>query len=118
MANIPAATPSTADGVDITTPATAAQASMTMANDGRTVLHVKTGATTANLTFVPQAKLADGSTAGMSGASLVKALAANKNYVFGPFSPSVYNDANGELNMTFSATTSIVVQAQRVNQVA
>jgi hypothetical protein len=114
MANIPAATASTADGIDITTPATAAALSMTMANDGLSLLHVKTGATTATLTFVPQRKMADGSTAGMSGTSLAKSLLANKNYVFGPFSPSVYNDSNGELNMTFSAITSIVVQAQRV----
>jgi hypothetical protein len=117
MANIPAAMPATPLGIDITNPATAALASMTMTNDGKTQLHIKTGATTANLTLLTQAKLADGSAAGIAGTNPVIALAANKNYVFGPFSPGVYNDTNGELNMTFSAVTSIVVQAVRVNPV-
>jgi hypothetical protein len=117
MANIPAATAATPLGVDITTPATAAALSMTMANDGKTQLHIKTGATTANLTLTVQSKIADGSAAGIAGTNPVIALAANKNYVLGPFSPGAYNDANGELNMAFSAITSIVVQAVRVNPI-
>lgn len=115
MANIPAAAAATPLGIDITTPATAAASTMTMANDGKTQLHVKTGATTANLTLTVQKKIDDGSAAGIAGTNPVIALAANKNYVLGPFSPSVYNDANGELNLAFSAITSIVVTAIRVN---
>jgi hypothetical protein len=117
MANIPAATSSSPLGVDITTPVTAALSSMTMANDGKTQLHIKTGATTANLTLTTQSKVQDGSAAGLVPTAPVIALAANKNYVLGPFSPSVYNDANGELNMAFSAIASIQVQAVRVNPV-
>ena len=115
MANIPAATQVTAAGLDITTPATAALSSMTMANDGRTLLRVKTAATTANLTLTVQSKIQDGSAAGVSASNPVIALAANKDYVIGPFPQGVYNDANGELNIAFSAVTSILVQALRVN---
>lgn len=113
MANIPAATPVTPAGADITTPATAALSSMTMTNDGKTMLRVKTGATTANLTLTAQAKLLDGSVAGISPQNPVIALAANKDYIIGPFPTNIYNDANGELNMAFSAVTSILVQAYR-----
>jgi hypothetical protein len=113
MANIPAATPVLPTGVDITTPPTAAASTMTMANDGRTLLCVKTGATTANLTLTPQAKIQDGSAAGIAGTPPVIALAANKQYLIGPFPTGVYNDANGELNIAFSAVTSITVQALR-----
>jgi hypothetical protein len=114
MANIPAPTAATPLGLDMTTPATSALSSMTMTNDGMTQLHIKTGATTANLTLTVQSKLQDGTVAGIAGTNPVIALAANKNYVIGPFKPSVYNDANGELNLAFSATTSIVLQAVRV----
>lgn len=116
MANIPAATLMTSLGLDVTTPATAAALTMTLANDGKTYLHVKTVGTTANLTLTPQAKVQDGSAAGLTPIAPVIALAANKNYLIGPFSPAVYNDANGELNMTFSAITAITVQAYRLNQ--
>ena len=115
MANIPAAAAATPLGIDITTPATAAASTMTMTNDGKTQLHIKTGATTANLTLTVQKKIDDGTAAGIAGTNPVIALAANKNYVLGPFAPSVYNDANGELNMAFSAITNIVVTAIRVN---
>jgi len=118
MANIPAAANVLPTGNDITTPPTAALSTMTMANDGRTVLRVKTGATTANLTITPTAKIQDGSAAGLSPASPVVALAANKDYLIGPFPPSVYNDANGEVGLAFSAVTSITVQALRVTPAA
>lgn len=114
MANIPAATVLTPAGLDATTPATAAASSMTLANDGRVMLHVKTGATTANITLTVQKKIDDGTAAGIAGTNPVIALAANKNYFLGPFDVGTYNDANGEVNLAFSATTSIVVQAYRM----
>jgi hypothetical protein len=113
MANIPAATLMTPAGLDATTPATAAASSMTFANDGRVFLHVKTGATTANLTTTVVRKLDDGTAAGIAGTNPVLALAANKNYILGPFDPAIYNDSNGEVGFALSATTSIVVQAYR-----
>ena len=118
MANIPTATNVLPTGADVTTPPTAALSTMTMANDGRTVLLVKTAATTANLTITPTAKVQDGSVAGLAPAAPVVALAANKSYLIGPFPPSVYNDANGEVGLAFSAVTSITVQTLRVTPVA
>jgi hypothetical protein len=118
MANIPAATQTSVAGVDITTPPTAALANMSFVNDGRTVLRVKTVGTGANLTITPQSKVQDGSPAGISPTAPVNVLATNKEYIFGPFSPAVYNDANGECNIVFSAVTAITLQALRVNQVA
>jgi hypothetical protein len=115
MALIPAPASATPLGVDITTPATAATSAMTMVNDGKTVIVIDTGATTANLTLTVQKKIDDGSAAGIAGTNPVIALAANKIYMFGPFSPSVYNDANGLLNIAFSAVTDIVVTAIRAN---
>jgi hypothetical protein len=38
-------------------------------------------------------------------------IAATSNYLLGPFDTGIFNDANGEVAIAFSATTSIVVQA-------
>jgi hypothetical protein len=118
MANIPAATNASAAGINITTPPTAALTNMSFANDGRTMLRVKTVATGANLTLTPQGKVQDGSPAGLLPVAPVIVLATNQEYLIGPFSPGVYNDANGEMNIVFSAVTAIVLQAIRVNQAA
>ncbi len=118
MANIPAATNASAAGLDITTPPTAALANMSFVNDGRTLLRIKTVGTGANLTLTPQSKVQDGSPTGLSPTAPVIVLAVNKEYLIGPFSPGVYNDANGEMNIVFSAITAIVLQAIRVNQAA
>lgn len=112
MAAIPTATvtaPSVA--TDVTTPATAATSTMTFLNDGVSCIHISTGATTANLTISTYAKFQDGSPSGLSVSNPVIALAANKRYVVGPFPPSIYNDPSGFVNLAFSATTSITVQA-------
>jgi hypothetical protein len=114
MANIPAAATCTPRGLNITTPATAALSSMTMTNDGKTLFIVKTGATTANMTPTVQKKIDDGSSAGISGSNPVEALAANSVYLFGPYSPATYNNANGEIEFAFSAVTNISVTTARV----
>lgn len=113
MANIPSPTLSVPNGIDITTPATAAASSMSFANDGRTLLVVKTAGTTANLTMTPTAKLNDGSATGAAAAAQVVALAANKTYLMGPFPVGAWNDTSGEVAFTLSATTGIVVQTVR-----
>lgn len=116
MANIPAATLATPAGLDITAPPTAALTNMSFVNDGKIVLRVKTVGTGANLTITPQSKVQDGSAAGLSPTAPVVVLATNKEYLIGPFSPAVYNDANGECNIVFSAVTAILLQAIRLNQ--
>lgn len=115
MASIPAPTNVLPSGTNVTTPATAAALSQTMANDGRTVLIIKTGATTANLSPIPTAKVPDGSVAGLSPAAPVIALAANSTYLVGPFPPSIYNDQNNEVTLTLSAITSITLQTLRIS---
>jgi hypothetical protein len=114
MANIPAAINILPSGTDITTPATAALTTMTMANDGRTILRIKVGATGGNLTPTVQSKQQDGSAAGIAPTNPIIALAANKDYLFGPFPTGLYNDLNGEVTFTFSAVATITVAAHRL----
>jgi hypothetical protein len=116
MTAIPSPTLMTPEGLDATTPATAAALSMELTNDGKTVLMIKTGATTANLTTTVQGRIEDGSADGITPAAQVKALLANKVYMVGPFGKKAYNNADGAVALAFSAITDITVQAFRLNQ--
>ena len=94
-------------GAEVTLVAANATNGHKFANDGQTRLFVKTGSTTATLT-VEQGRLVNGKTV----ASVTLALAANKEYLIGPFpkqdfdrDPSL-SDA-GYVYFGFSADTNI-----------
>ena len=104
-------------GLVITTPTTAAAASQTIAaNDGRTVLVVKTGASATNVTMVTPHSVADGDAAALATPDRTVAVAANAYVLIGPFPPGIYNDANGDVTITIDTLTSVVLTAVRVNQ--
>ena len=104
-------------GLVITTPATAAASSQTFPNDGKTVIVVKNGnAGTSTLTFVTPHVVADGDAAALATPDRAVAVAAGAYAVIGPFPPSVYNDANGDVTMNIDITASVLLTAVRVNQ--
>lgn len=70
-------------------------------NNGRVVLHANCGAG-GNLTVATP-----GTVDGLAITDNVNALTAAKHYVFGPFPPSIYNDALGRLSVTVSANTDL-----------
>jgi hypothetical protein len=115
-----AISPASAAGLDITTPPTAAAAAMTLANpgsnpQGNVMLVVKTGGTTANLTISVTKTVPDGGGGNLAVANRVEALAANKQYLFGPFAPGTYNDVNQNVGLAFDAITAIEVMGVALN---
>lgn len=115
---LPAATVLTTAGHDVTVPATAAAAEIEFTNTGREILEVVTGTTTANLALVTQKTVPDGSAAALSVTDRTKALLASKTYLFGPFDPAIYNDANGKVQLTLDALTDIKLAVLKLNPAA
>ncbi len=111
MATIPAATQLSPISGDITTPATAAASAMTFANNGRVLLAISSGATPATLTITTPKVVPVVPGVSLTVQDPTVSIAATSNYLLGPFDTSIFNDANGEVAIAFSATTSIVVQA-------
>lgn len=71
-------------------------------NDGKTLLVVKNanGAATARTITLDIQKTVDG----QDPASRTVSVPALKTYFIGPFPPSIYNDANGRVVITYSAS--------------
>lgn len=81
-----------------------------MPNDGRTVLHVQNnGGSPINVTITPS-----GTAAGLSYQAIVQAVAAGTIKVFGPFPTQQFNNANGQVPITYSGVTSVLVTAVQV----
>ena len=100
--------------VDGTTPqAMAAADNYIMRNDGRTILHfIKTGAGAATITIVTTKTVGIGP---LAVAELTFTVAATTGIEFaGPFDPSIYNDASGDIDISTSEDTAITVQAIRL----
>jgi hypothetical protein len=85
----------------------AAAASDEFANNGRTVLHVKNGGGAPINVTIASAYTLDG----LALADQVVAVANGAEKIIGPFSTAVYNDASGNVTVTYSATTSVTVAA-------
>lgn len=113
---IPAATPVTPSGILISGALpTAADDTMTFANDGRTVIAVCNGsAGSINVTEASTKVIPDGGAADLTVQDRIVAVAAGETRVIGPFPTDVYNDAAGVVTLTFSAKTTVTVQALRV----
>lgn len=84
----------------------AAASSMEFANDGKTLFFVDNqSASTVDVSFGAQKHesltITDPSTT----------QEADSLFVYGPFPPELYNDANGKVQVTLSATTTIFVGA-------
>ena len=80
------------------------------ANDGRTYLDVNNGSGgSITVTFVTQQTID-----GLAVADLAVAVGAGARSKVGPFPPSIYNDANGRVQVTYSGVTSLTVNPFRV----
>lgn len=80
------------------------------ANDGRTYLDVNNGSGgSITVTFVTQQTID-----GLAVADLAVAVGAGVRTKVGPFPPSIYNDANGRVQVTYSGVTSLTVNPFRV----
>lgn len=115
MASVPAPTNILPTGVDITTPATAAALTQTLANDGRTMLLIKNGnAGTINVTITAQQKVQDGAAVPLAVPSRTIAIATGKYFLIGPFPLGVYNDQNNEITVTIDVISSVLLQTLRM----
>jgi hypothetical protein len=111
---IAVATPVLPSGLDITTPAVAAALSQTFGNDGKVWLLIKNGSGgTINATFTAQQKVQDGAATPLSVGNRTIAIPTLKSYLAGPFSPSIFNDANSEVTLGFDSITTVTIQALR-----
>ncbi len=71
-------------------------------NDGLALLLIKTGATASGNMTVKTALCEHGRLN-----DIVLAMAADKFYVVGPFLPSLFNNANGKVDVEFATATDI-----------
>lgn len=80
------------------------------ANDGRTYVHIKNGgASPITLTVVTQMTV-DGKAVADDAITVTNA----QERVIGPFPPGIYNDANGMVQLTYSAVTSVTLGTFRL----
>lgn len=82
-------------------------------NDGNIVLHVKNTNGSQRTVTVASQKAATPGLAPSNNAVVVAA--TNGDKVIGPFDPSVWNDANGSVQVTYSAETGVTVAAIRTS---
>lgn len=74
-------------------------------NDGRTFIHVKTGATPTNVTI-----LTPGTVDGNAVADKVEAILANSEQMLGPYPPEVYNQpGTNEVHVDLSAVANVTI---------
>lgn len=107
MATIPVTT-STTGGVAPPSFAAAAGGGDQFANNGRTYYEVKNGGgSPVTVTFVRQ-KACD---QGTVHTTTVSVPATTGDRICGPFDPVLFNDANGFVQVTYSAVTSVTVAA-------
>ncbi|HRF46994.1 MAG TPA: hypothetical protein PLC98_05145 [Anaerolineales bacterium] len=79
-------------------------------NDGRTMLHIKNGGgSSITLTVVTQATVL-----GNAVADDAIAVPNGGERMVGPFPPSIYNDVNQLVQLTYSGVTTVTVAAIRV----
>lgn len=93
---------------------TAVSASDTVTNaDGRTMLIISNqGGSTDNVAIVAQtAAQRTAANVSVAASNETAAIATTERRILGPFPPSVYNDASGNLTITHSFTTSVKIYA-------
>lgn len=83
--------------------------------DGKTVFIVKNGGgSSINVTISEQLSsntITDPQYGKVSKADVVKAVAAGAEAIIGPFAKQAFNDSSDDVNISYSATTSITVAA-------
>ena len=87
------------------TPAAAAGGGDVFPNDGNTRLLVENGGgSSINVTVTPQ-----NTVSGLSLSAVVVAVLASGKKVLGPFPPQYFNNASGQVVLTYSGVTSVTV---------
>jgi hypothetical protein len=81
--------------------------------DGKTVFLVKNGSTASiNVTITEQMSDRNDPTYGtLTKSNVVKSVAAGAIAIIGTFPPAAFNDASGDVNISYSAVTSVTVAA-------
>lgn len=90
----------------------------TAPNDGRTFLLVENGGAS-SITVTVTAQKTSLSVPGLGNvtkANVAQAIAAGDEALLGPFAPAVFNDINGNIDITYSGVTSVSVAAIRLAQ--
>lgn len=102
----------TASGQALTLDNADATGQLVRNTNGSTMLLITTGGTTTNvtITLANKARPSDGQFPKITYTDTVIAVGANATVVVGPF-PAAYNDANGDLNIAFSAVTNVKIGA-------
>ncbi len=114
MAQLPAATLITTAGTDVTTLATAAATSQTIANpDGKTGFDIHNGSGGSITVTIPVVQtVPDGKAPALAVGSRVVTVPNGKTYRFGGFEPSVYNDpATQSFTVNIDVVTIVTIQA-------
>lgn len=86
---------------------TGASATDEFDNDGRTVLFVRGGTAPSGTVTISSTPCSHG----RSNEDVAQVVAADEEYLLGPFPPSQYNDANGKVQIATSPTTDIELAA-------
>lgn len=102
----------TRDGIQVDTGTAAAGGGDSFVNTGRELVAITNGdASSKDITFDIQRTL-DGEAV----TDKVVTVPAGQTFLAGPFPTSIYNDADGEVQITYSATTSVTVKVVRVGE--
>lgn len=93
------------------TPASAAGGGDTFVNNGKTLFRVTNGGgSSVTVTFTAQNNYTmDGIT--LSSTNIAVAVAAGATKVCGPFPPQIFNNSSGIVTVSYSAATSVTVEA-------
>jgi hypothetical protein len=83
-----------------------------VANDGRIFLHIKNADASAHTVTVASAATAQ---QGLAAADLVVSIPASGERMIGGFAPRAWNDAQGNINFTYDAVTSVTIATLRYN---
>lgn len=96
------------DGLEATYNAVAA--SDVFANDGKTIIHVVNASGTADTVGIVSTQTVDGLAVADAGGSVP----GGEDRFFGPFKPSVFNNASQQVQVTHTQTTSVTMAILRV----
>lgn len=112
MALLAAATEISRSGIQADGGAAASGGGDTFANTGREFLAVKNADASAKTVTIDYVPTADGQTV----PDKTVIIPAGQTYLIGPFPPSLYNNASGQVSVTYSAVTSVTVKVVRAGE--
>lgn len=91
--------------------AAAASGGDKFANNGRVMIHIKNGDASDHTVTVDIPKTVDGQAV----TDISVTVTASEERFIGPFPPSIYNDSDGYVNLTYDAVTSVTIGILRLS---